>query len=124
MKKLIGITAAVALGLGVTGCNTVNTELAKAQAVVGADVAAANAALTKIANSKGVKAVCSTIATAEGYYANVAFLIPPSAQAAEQVAAAVVAPICGGSLTGVGSALTQLANAWAVIQAATTVPKQ
>ncbi len=111
MKPAIALSV---LALALSGCNTVAT--------VSSDIIIANNALAKVANNDLPKA-CATIRVAEGYYADVQFLVPQSAQIAEAAAAAIVNGICNAPPTNIVAAFNTLNKAWAKIQAATTVPK-
>lgn len=113
--------AVICGALALSACAGTEAKLNGAIATVGANVAAANAALAKLANGK-VATACKTIAVAEGYYNAVSFLVPPTYQTAEQAAAAVVNTICGNPPADISTVLLDLSQAWAVIQAATTVP--
>lgn len=102
------------------GCSTV--ENAALQIVV-PKVTTANNALAKIAQNDLPKA-CATIKVAEGYYADVQFLVPQSAQLVEAAAAAIVNKVCANPPTNIVAALQTLNGAWVQIQAATTVPSK
>ena len=126
----IAIPAALAVALALAGCSAlspyagVDATLNAAAAKVGADVAAADAAVAKLSNGK-LQDVLNRIAVAQGYFDTVAAtgLLPASALHAEQVASAAVTALRAHPPQNVGQALEQAAAAWAVIQAATTVPK-
>lgn len=113
--KLSLLSVAIVAALAVAGCNTQVGQLA-------GDVIIANNALAKVAQNDLPKA-CATIAVAEGYYADVQFLVPQSAQIAEKAAATIVNDICSHPPTNIVAAFTALNKAWATIQARTTVPK-
>lgn len=108
MKK----SMVLVIGIGLAGCNQVVP-----------DVIIANNALAKVAQNDLPKA-CATIAVAEGYYGDVQFLVPQSAQIAEKAAATIVNAICANPPSNVMKAFNDLNKAWTIIQAATTVPKK
>ena len=122
------IPAALAVALALSACQApyagADATLAAAASKIGADVAAANSTIKKLSNGKIVSA-CKTIAVAQGYYdavAPVVAALAPAQASAAATAFGVVKDVCANPPQDVASAMTSLGTAWAVIQAATTVP--
>lgn len=114
--KTLALAAALAGSLALSGCNSPTG---------GLPATPPNA--TPIATVAGgnLARACAVIATAQGYFNAVAFLVPPQYVTAERAAEAAVNKIC--STTGqanVADALQRLDALWAQIQSLTTIPKK
>ena len=120
------LALAILGALGLSGCSAqsvTNAEdrLGAAIARVQTDYALLDNALAKAA-SNDIPTACGIVRVAEGYYADVQPLIPAKTQKVEAQAAAAVKVICGAPPQNIQQAFADLSNAWAAIQAATTVP--
>ena len=88
----------------------------------GVDCAALRLIVPPNGRSGGGSTSPTIVRVAEGYYADVQPLIPAKTQKVEAQAAAAVKVICGAPPQNIQQAFADLSNAWAAIQAATTVP--
>ena len=141
IKRLSGFVAAVLLppvvaivlvALALAGCaqspgglNTAEGEvLSKAVSlVVPANVNAKVANNLAVLSGGNVQVACGVIQVAQGYFDNVKPKVTTKALQVEATAEKVVADICNNPPTDTTSAIATLFKEWAVIQAATTVPK-
>ncbi len=126
MKKL-ALAAVLAVGAALTGCQQLQTGAADAGNVIAgavstveSDIALLNNKLASLAANDIPKA-CGIVRVAEGYFSDVANVVPAKQRQQEAQAAAAVKVICDNPPTDLKSAFTDLYNAWVAIQAATTV---
>lgn len=120
------LTLVILGALALSGCSapqvaSFEDKVGGAIARVQADIALLNNALAKAAGND-IPAACGIVRVAEGYFADVAPLIPANTRKVEAQAAAAVKVICDNPPQDIQQAFTDLNNAWAAIQAATTVP--
>src|ERR1700675_766220 len=100
MKHALLGACALAFAFSVSGCNN---------AVVSTNNALAN--LVGGANATTIKAACSAIQAAEGYFANVKRQVTPAEAIAEATAEAVVSNLCANPPSNLTTLLNDLLSA-------------